>query len=381
VHRRLILLKLRNLTALAVAILIGGVALTACTPPPTAITGAGSDTTYWMMAGSDVTQGTPPAHPTAGVSDKYNASQTAAKATEIPPLLTAPFPGPSFTVPGDSKCAAKTYSASTPPPNGSSAGITALVNDTSGCIDYARSSRSSKTGDPSSLKFWAFALDALTWIKFPANTHNVTTLTPTQLKNIYTCSPTTHAPLVSNWNQVGGTAGVIKKYAPQTQSGTYSFLNSKLLGGATVDQNCDAAHSSVFLQEHDATGIPANQQANAIYVFAVGQYRAQAAGLLVNLTNGSTLGRINGVSPNAASINTSATRFFGTRYIFNVTKTGSPSESAALDFVGVKSGGPGYICNNNVATTLQNFGGFPLGLGGTGAGLPNSYCRLNPTPL
>jgi phosphate transport system substrate-binding protein len=375
------LLKLRTMIALAVAVVIGGAALVACGTPPTAITGAGSDTTYWMMAGSDVTQGTPPAHPTQGATDKYNASQTATKTQEIPPLLVAPFPGPSFTVPGDSKCAAKTYNASTPPPNGSGAGITALVNDTSGCIDYARSSRGSSASDPSSLKFWAYALDAVSWIKFPQNTHGVSTLTPTQLKNIYTCNPSTGAPFVSNWNQVGGTAGVIKKYAPQTQSGTYSFVNSKLLGGATIDQNCNAANKSVLLQEHDATGIPAAQKANAFYVYAVGQYRAQAAGLLVNLTNGSTLGQINGVSPNAASINTTAGRFFGTRYIYNVTKTGSPSESAALDFVGVKSGGPGYICKNSVASTLQSFGGFPLGLGGTGAGLPNSNCRLNPTPL
>ena len=158
-------------------------------------------------------------------------------------------------------------------------------------------------------------------------------------------------------------------------------MNSKLLGGATIDQNCDAAHSSTFLQEHDATGIPAAQQANAIYVFSVGQYRAQASGVLRDLRNGSTIGAINGVLPNSGTINTTSSRFFGTRYVYNVTKNGSPSESAALDFVGVKSGGPGYICNNKAAGAIQSFGNFTLPLGGTGAGLPNSYCRLNPTPL
>jgi periplasmic binding family protein len=375
------LLKLRNLIALAIAVVIGGAALTACTPPTPQITGAGSDTTYWVMAGSDVTQGTAPAHPTTGITDRYNSSQTATHTQEIPPVLTAPFPGPSFTVPGDSSCAAKTYDGSNPPPNGSSKGITALVNDSSGCIDYARSSRGATATDPSSLKFWAYALDAVTWIKFPANTHGVGSLTPTQLKNIYTCSPTTHAPLASNWNQVGGTAGTIKKYAPQTGSGTYSFVNSKLLGGATIDQNCDAAHSSTFLQEHDATGIPAAQQANAIYFFSVGQYRAQSSGVLRDLRNGSTIGAISGVLPNSSTINTTASRFFGTRYVYNVTKNGSPQESAALDFVGVKAAGPGYICNNKAVGPIGTFGDFALPLGGTGAGLPNSYCRLNPTPL
>jgi phosphate transport system substrate-binding protein len=381
--RRLIsLFKLRNVVALAVTVVIGGAALAACTSGPTAITGAGSDTTYWMMAGSDSVQGTPPPHPVQGVTDKYNGSQTANKTTEIPPVLTAPFPGPSFSTPGDSKCAAQTYDASNPPPNGSGKGITALVNDTAGCIDYARSSRGPASTDPSSLKFWAYALDALTWIKFPQNTHGVTNLSAAQLKNIYTCNPATHAPYASNWNQVGGTsAGVIKKYAPQTGSGTYSFVNSKLLGGATIDQNCDSAHLSTFLQEHDATGIPAAQKPNAIYFFSVAQVKAQSNGSLPDLRNGSTLGAINGVTPSGATINTTASRFFGTRYIYNVTKTGSPSESATLDFVGVKAAGPGYLCNNSAMGNIQAFGGVPLGLGGTGAGLPNSYCRLNPTPL
>lgn len=361
--------------------MIGGAALTACTTPPTALAGAGSDTTFWMMSGSDQTQGTAPATPTQGVSDKYNASQTANKSYDIPPVLTAPFPGPSYTVAGDSKCAAKTYNSSTPPPNGSGAGITALVNDSSGCIDYARSSRGSNASDPSSLKFWAYALDAVSWIKFPENTHGVSSLTPSQLKNIYTCNPATGVPFFQNWNQVGGTAGLIKKYAPQTQSGTYSFVNSKLLGGATIDQNCNSTHKSTFLQEHDARGIPATQKPNAIYFFSVGQHKAQGTGVLVNQRNGATLGQINGVTPNSTTINTTASRFFGTRYIYNVTKTGSPSESAALDFVGVKAGGPGFICKNSASSTISTFGGYPLPLGGTGAGLPNSNCRLNPTPL
>ena len=375
------MLKLRTLIALAVAVVIGGAALVACGTPPTVVAGAGSDTTYWLMAGSDATQGSPPSNPGTGASDGFNASQTATKAYEIPPVLADPFPGPSFAVPSDSKCGAKTYNASTPPPNGSGAGITALVNDTSGCIDYARSSRGPGASDPSSLKFWAYGLDAVTWVKFPENVHGVSSLTPTQLKNIYTCNPATHLPIVSNWNQVGGSAGVIKKYAPQTLSGTYSFVNSKLLGGATIDQNCDAAHASTFLQEHDATGIPNAQKANAIAFFSVGQWKAQSSGRLLNLRNGATKGSINGVVPNASTVNTTASRFFGTRYIYNVTKTGSPSESAALDFVGVKAAGPGYICNNKAAGVIAAFGDSSLGLGGTGAGLPNSYCRLNPTPL
>src|SRR6478672_4081039 len=272
-------------------VLVGGFGALAagCVPDQTVVAGAGSDTVYWAMAGSDVTQGTAPPTPTTGASDAYNAAQTVNKVVEIPPVLAAPFPGPTFNVPSDPKCGSTTYDGSNPPPNGSSAGITALVNDTNGCIDYARSSRGARAGDPASLSFWAYALDAVTWVEFPGNTHGVTSLTPTQLKDIYTCDPATGAPFAGNWNQVGGTAGVIKKYAPQTSSGTYSFVNSKLLGGATIDQNCDAAHASTFIQEHDATGVAAGNKPNAIYVFSVGQYNAQGQGKLVDLRNGAVL--------------------------------------------------------------------------------------------
>jgi phosphate transport system substrate-binding protein len=375
------LLKLKLVISTVMALALGSAVLAACGGGAEIVAGAGSDTTFWIMSGSDVTQGTAPAHPVGGVSDRYNASQTAVKTYEIPPVLTAPFPGPSFTVPHDTHCTSDTvYNGSNPPPNGSSAGITALVNDTSGCIDFARSSRASKAGDPASLSFWAFGLDALTWVRFPG-THAPATLTPTQLKDIYTCNPSTGAPFVTNWNQVGGTAGAIVKYAPQTSSGTYAFLNSKLLGGATVDQNCNASHKSIFLEEHDATGVSPANKPFAIYVFSGALWNSQAAGRLVDLRNGSTFGRINNVAPNSTTINTTPSRFFGTRYIYNVTKSGSPSNSAALDFVGVKPGGPGYLCNNNAHTDITNFGATALPLGGTGAGLPNSFCRLNPTPL
>jgi phosphate transport system substrate-binding protein len=380
------LLKLKLLTTV-LAVGIGAAMFAACTPPPKVLAGAGSDTIFWAMSGSTVTQGTAPAHPTKGVSDLYNQSQTAVKTYEIPPVLTAPFPGPSYTVPagpsGDACNTATVYNSSNPPPNGSSAGITALVNDTNGCIDWARSSRGSKAGDPANLSFWAFGLDAVTWVKFPQNAHGITSLTPAQLTSIYTCNPATHAPFIQTWNQIPGGVGAQKivKYAPQTSSGTYSFVNSKLLGGATIDQNCDAAHDSIFLEEHDATGVSAANKANALYFFSYGQYVSQASGKLVDLRNQAQLGNINGVAPSTSSINETPSRFFGTRYVYNVTKSTSPQLTAVLNFVGVQASGPGYICNNTVHATLTGFGIAPLPLGGTGAGLPNSYCRLNPTPL
>ena len=55
--------------------------------------------------------------------------------------------------------------------------------------------------------------------------------------------------------------------------------------------------------------------------------------------------------------------------------------TAALDYAGVSASKVGFICNNKTNAALKAFGIVPLPLGGTGAGLPNSYCRLNPTAL
>ena len=325
------MLKLKMLISTVMALGIGGATLTACGPTPEAVAGAGSDTTFWIMSGSDVTQGTPPAHPSGGVSDHYNASQTAVKTYEIPPVLTAPFPGPSFTVTHDTHCTSDTvYNGSNPPPNGSSAGISALVNDTNGCIDFARSSRAAKAGDPASLSFWAFALDAVTWVKFPENTHAPSTLTPTQLTNIYTCNPSTHAPFVTNWNQVGGTSGAIKKYAPQTMVGHVRVRELE------VARWCDDRPE---LRRRARFHLPRGARRHG----GLGREQGQAPSTSSRLRNGTRrraedwstcatvrrCSRINGVTPTAAHINTTASRFFGTRYVYNVTKAGSPSEQAA----------------------------------------------------
>src|SRR5450432_3263285 len=85
---------------------------------------AGSDTTYFMMN---------------LITTHYNANKANTNhdvITQIPPLNASPFPT-SVTVPADGVHAAMTWDSSSPaatPPNGSSAGITALGNDTTGQI-------------------------------------------------------------------------------------------------------------------------------------------------------------------------------------------------------------------------------------------------------
>jgi ABC-type phosphate transport system substrate-binding protein len=363
---------------------------------PTVLTGAkhsvaaaGSDTSYWMMN---------------LISPSYNVNTTknldGDYVTQIPPVNTAPFPAGTF-VPADAVAASALWDSSVAgqpptPPDGSSAGITALNNDTLGNIDFARSSRGPNAGETPALRFWAYALGAADYVTFPGTHAPAAGLTQQQLINIYTCSPSTHLPIISNWSQVGGTAGVIKKYQPQAGSGTRSFVVSKLLNGNDIDANCDASHKSVELQEHDARGVTAVSKPNAIYVFDWGRYRAQGTGIEANLRNGATLGKLgtttaNRQAPSATTVNATASRFLGTRYIFNVVRAAAHPAGYATQLadveklIGVRpaaSGGAGYICSGLAATQITLAGFVPLPSGATGGtGLPVSTCRLNPAAL
>ena len=324
---------LAALTAAGVVASLGVVAVPAAHAGPTILTGAknslgqvGSDTTYWMMA---------------GIAPQYNVNTTKNLdgdfVTEVPPLNTAPFPAGAL-VPDDAANVAPLAGAflwnslssgsggpcgnGATPPDGSSAGISCLNADTTGQVDFARSSRGPNAGETTTLDFWAYALGALDYVVFPG-THAPANLTQTQLINIYTCDssgPNVGKPKAANWSQVGGTAGTIVKYKPQAGSGTASFFSSKLLNGAAIDANCDASHQSISLQEHDARGVTAANKVNAIYAFDWARWSAQFKGFEADLRNGSVLGQLNGVTPSPTTVNTTASRFLGTRYVYNVVR-------------------------------------------------------------
>jgi phosphate transport system substrate-binding protein len=344
---------------------------------------AGSDTTYWMMR-----RITP-----KFAKSKLNKHKN--KFTQIPPTNKHPFPA-SVTVAKDYTHPAWTYNSSDAahtPPDGSSAGIAALQAEKRGIISFARSSRGPNPGETSTLEFWAYALGALDWVKFPGSLAPAGGLTQAQLIGIYTCDPNTGAPFFSDWSQVGGSAGPIIKYAPQTGSGTYSFFNSKLLNGATIDTNCDDAHKSTYLQEHDARGVTDADKPRAIFAYDWARYNAQKKGFEANLTNGAILGAFGvttPVVPTASNVNEKSTRFFGTRYVFNVLRRGNHPKKAVsqyqdlLGFVGVKpkkSGGAGYICSGRAKADIIAAGFVPLVKKSGSIALPSSFCRKNPTPL
>ncbi len=256
-------------------------------------------------------------------------------------------------------------------------------------------------GETPALRFWAYALGAVDYVTFPGTHAPAAGLTQQQLINIYTCNATTHLPIISDWHTVNSSAPVgskIVKYIPQAGSGTRSFFQSKLLNNNAIDNNCDAAHNdlSISIEEHDARGVTTASKPNAIYAFDFSKWKAQSSGFEANLRNGAALGKLgtttsNRQGPSLTTVNTTPSRFLGTRYVFNVERTASHpagytnQEVDIEKFIGVApaaSGGAGLICGGTLAPNITLAGFVPLPLAGTGGvGLPQSHCKLNPPAL
>ena len=162
-------------------------------------------------------------------------------------------------------------------PNGSGAGKALLYGAGDNTdIDFARSSSALSTAEVGAgLQAFPFALDTLKMAvsnSVPSNAP--ASLTPAQIVSIYKGD-------VTNWSQVGGTAGVIAPKIPQAGSGTRSFFLAQLKaanGGVDVA----LAGSVAEVQEHDDATI--KNDANAVAPFSVG--RAKLLGTTLRLEGG-----------------------------------------------------------------------------------------------
>jgi len=211
----------------AAAVVVGGTLLAGCVHMHT-VNMVGSETTNNVMK---------------DIASYYNAHLPSGSNLEVvntPPVLA---PNTSFTVDGNQDGVGPCINETTYqnpgnlPPNGSSAGITALVNEDqgSGCTDVSRSSRGRIASDPSTLEFYAFAKDGVSWARF-AGGDAPPNLTQAQLRGIYVCDQPGGLPRFTNWKQVGGGDRVIARYLPQSGSGTLSFFETKILGLSAADQ-------------------------------------------------------------------------------------------------------------------------------------------------
>jgi len=198
-------------------------------------------------------------------------------------------------------------------PNGSSAGINALLAERAGttanCLSFVRSSRGPKTTGPeTTLTFVRVAGDAVTWATKKAGVP--TSLTQAQIQGIYNCS-------ITNWNQIPGSTavGTIQKHIPQVGSGTRQEFIDLVLGGVDPTSGANGACAATVIQtaQENRGDAPQITSVDAIIPYsgaAFGEQTSPASGV-TNHTNGFRLGNIGGIAPNG-------TGFIGNRSVYYV---------------------------------------------------------------
>ena len=358
----------RRITAGVVA-LGAMLAVSACMPrdqAPQTIAVVGSDTTQDVMA---------------ALAADYNAdtSYNADPDNIVNVLSQQPAP---IVVPADGSttCATRTYATPAGPgqtlaPNGSSNGRDALrisVQAQDGCIDVARSSGPPRPigSDLATFHYVAFGLDAMGWTS--ASTRAPANLSLTQLRGIFNCTFT-------DWSQVGGTAGPIQRYYPQTGSGTYQFFQSDVLGFNAATFSSPSCPAVIFTQENSGQLVAANgDQLTAIVPYSAGNWVAQARGTAPEQRSGQILRQLNGQSLTVGSgsnvtlntagpvnesnvkLNNPTPAFPGIRYVFNVMDETSPKYDQINRYFGfinlAEGGGKSPLCNGQKVAIIQDYG-------------------------
>ena len=214
------------------------------------------------------------------VFDQFSTDYNKTLAATKPHLYAFDATNPTTGATGDSivtklKCKAVAR------PNGSNAGIKLLTTDdptvsSHPCVDFATSSRSRATTDPTNISFIQFAGDAVSYAT-QSSTNAPANLSQQQLQEIYSCEAT-------KWNQVGGTSkATIQPFAPQSGSGTASFWLQAL--GLTAFGSCvstsatqsgAAGASANTLEQNEGVAAILVGNKNAIVPFDVGDFLSQA---------------------------------------------------------------------------------------------------------
>jgi len=265
-------------------------------------------------------------------------------------------------------------------------------------IDFARSSRGSKTSDCAGLNFVAYARDGISWEAVNDGTansgvfnmnnpdgacagHPGPCLTISDLTAIFTKTGSPPACQITNWSQLGGQNLPIQVYTAQPGSGTRSTWDGFIHGDSS---QCAKA----LIPENSNAGIAPADLKTAIFPFSFGVWSTQVHGAGSEL-----LGAVDNIAATAATIS-NGTFPFG-RFLYNVYCTAScpaaagASSAATVNYVGEE----GWICKapsshavdptrhvnyrNEIATAI-NANGFinvPFGVIGSGD-THKDYCRL-----
>ena len=383
-------------------------------------------------------------------------------------------------VPGAPSSGTYTVNLGVQPPNGSGDGQKAItgsavkgVSYAAGCLDIGRSSSFPTSGNgctATACESWAFALDAIGWTSFPGNSNAAVSsgIAAAEFNKIYQCATSSNdanldgdyfdtgdfkigypkirywGQLTSNYN-VGVEPAKIAAYRIQPGSGTGKDVASVFMGrsdgidsavladcdgypSATLnDKDSNTATSFTFpiVQEHDCRNVSDADKPNAICFYGYSRWVLQARSLETDKRNQGVFGKFGPQTselkrPSFSTINDSATRYKGTRYVYNVLPLGALGVDLgrtpdARRFVGVslqpagctdgiESGNddcnfdgdrtddvvavgavPGFVCGDATARRIiASFGFKPIPSGltsATNAAYGTSYCRYNQTAL
>jgi len=389
----------RRSLALGVAAL-ALVALAACNPAPD------KKAQNIVIVGGDTTQDL-----TGVIASNYNSDPKNTDPDTAYNVLS--IQSTPLTVPADSQadCAATTFHTpagvgETLAPNAGNAGVDALkasVANGDGCVSIARTGGSPRAigsspgTDNATFEYYGFALDAVGWAS--ESTLAPADITLAQLRGIYNCTYT-------DWSQVGGTAGPIKRYWPTLSSGTRSFFQSSVLGFDPTTFSSASCPSITVIPVNSGTPIVTNaDQQKAIVPFSVGNWVAQANGVTPDIRGGLTIRSLNGAaplflngstwelnSPGASGnpgapvaesnvlLNTPTPSYPGIRYVFHVVDNTEKLYSQAVLIVGFGNAANGWksaLCSGTDAATINQYGFAPLDTSADGThNAAGSTCRL-----
>jgi ABC-type phosphate transport system substrate-binding protein len=332
-----------------VATLAGGVGIPAeAAPPfyanesvqPTAIIGSGSDTTYTLMSALSLAYNESEGCELVSVNFPETGTENVCKAVALQPS------GVVETENYDHDVAWGYF------PQGSNAGRRQLCSQTTPrpagvpFVTYARSSSAPAVGFqcPTSgltLRFVAYAKDALTWTKWAPNT--VSNLTQSQLNDIFVdCT-------ITNWSSVGGASQPITVWAAIPGSGSRSTWDS-FVGGAS--DNCIpvdykdgnnatpvACPGERVIREHQMAPVESDAcvaEDYSIYYASVGVHNANAGA-----KGSSSFGNVDGFDPSEANIQSGD--FPYSRFMYNVIRQAGPAPLVTPQTAGFV-GTAGWIC-------------------------------------
>lgn len=222
-----------------------------------------------------------------------------------------------------------------PRPSGSGAGVNALIADTQGCIQFARSSANDSASHAgANLTYIPFAVDAVSYA-IRSDSSISKKLTVAQLTTVYNCA-----------------AGAnFKPLLPQFGSGTRKFFLQQL--GFTDAANFTSQAGHTCIVQVDASNNPLLENTGTLLTdpkhiapYSIAQYLSQVNGVVPDVHGTTILGSINSLSP--AVLNNDSVM---SRDVYNVVRNSQLGVApTSTTFVGPTSA----VCSNTA--TIKRFG-------------------------